>query len=308
MRYTPFGSPRVQAGEMSSSRRFTSQNWDAGVGLYDYSARLYNPLIGKFVSADTVVPNPARPQSLNRYAYVENSPLNYTDPTGHARSCEETGCTDARPKSQLNKSDKAYYSIVELTRPARVYVTTRVSKVKPDATGYAEHTGGKPDLNPFVGAEMEDSLHVPFTNERQNRHTSQSGYGYKSASVGTRDHDYDPASSDEVYANVGPVTVANDTRKKTWTVEAGYATPNGLGGAEYAIGINFEEASTVRIAVPWGQAQNAEALAIDRAEREFGSGYSVSSMSGPTELTLGYPQPGYKVSNGYQQVDSVINP
>jgi RHS repeat-associated protein len=57
MRYTPFGSPRVQAGEMQSSRRFTSQNWDAGVGLYDYSARMYNPLIGKFVSADVIVPD-----------------------------------------------------------------------------------------------------------------------------------------------------------------------------------------------------------------------------------------------------------
>jgi hypothetical protein len=39
------------------TRRFTSQNWDAGVGLYDYSARLYNPLIGKFVSADVIVPD-----------------------------------------------------------------------------------------------------------------------------------------------------------------------------------------------------------------------------------------------------------
>jgi RHS repeat-associated protein len=83
MRYTPFGSPRVQAGEMQSSRRFTSQNWDAGVGLYDYSARMYNPLIGKFVSADSVVPKFSRPQSLNRYAYVENRPLNLVDPTGH---------------------------------------------------------------------------------------------------------------------------------------------------------------------------------------------------------------------------------
>jgi pyocin large subunit-like protein len=29
------------------------------------------------------VPNPVNPQSLNRYSYVNNNPLRYTDPTGH---------------------------------------------------------------------------------------------------------------------------------------------------------------------------------------------------------------------------------
>jgi hypothetical protein len=44
--------------------------------------------VGRFVSADTVVPDFANPQSLNRYSYVLNSPLRYTDPTGH-RECED---------------------------------------------------------------------------------------------------------------------------------------------------------------------------------------------------------------------------
>jgi hypothetical protein len=36
------------------------------------------------VSADTIVPQPSVPADLNRYAYVRNSPLLYTDPSGHA--------------------------------------------------------------------------------------------------------------------------------------------------------------------------------------------------------------------------------
>lgn len=40
------------------------------------------------MSADTIVPNPANPQNLNRYSYVLNNPLRYTDPTGHS-PCEE---------------------------------------------------------------------------------------------------------------------------------------------------------------------------------------------------------------------------
>ena len=39
--------------------------------------------VGRFLSADTIVPKPGNPQSLNRYAYVLNNPLRYVDPTGH---------------------------------------------------------------------------------------------------------------------------------------------------------------------------------------------------------------------------------
>jgi RHS repeat-associated protein len=45
--------------------------------------RMYDPLIGRFLSADTIVPGPSNPQALNRYSYGFNSPLKYTDPDGH---------------------------------------------------------------------------------------------------------------------------------------------------------------------------------------------------------------------------------
>jgi hypothetical protein len=51
--------------------------------LYDYNARYYDPTIGRFVSADSIVPQATNPQALNRYSYVVNNPLKYTDPTGH---------------------------------------------------------------------------------------------------------------------------------------------------------------------------------------------------------------------------------
>jgi hypothetical protein len=46
-------------------------------------ARYYDPVIGRFIQADTIVPEPGNPQALNRYAYVYNSPLKYADPSGH---------------------------------------------------------------------------------------------------------------------------------------------------------------------------------------------------------------------------------
>lgn len=40
--------------------------------------------INRFVSADTIVPDPTNPQQYNRYSYTLNNALRYTDPTGHS--------------------------------------------------------------------------------------------------------------------------------------------------------------------------------------------------------------------------------
>ena len=81
--YQPYGMFRSQAGTVVSDYKFTDQELDAESGLYNYDARLYDPMIGRFISADSIVPNPFNPQSLNRYSYVRNNPLIYIDPTGH---------------------------------------------------------------------------------------------------------------------------------------------------------------------------------------------------------------------------------
>ena len=80
--YYPFGETRVSTGN-ATNYKYTGQEEDPETGLYYYGARYYDPIIGRFISADTIVPNFADPQSLNRYSYVENNPLRYIDPTGH---------------------------------------------------------------------------------------------------------------------------------------------------------------------------------------------------------------------------------
>jgi len=52
-------------------------------GLYYYGARYYDPTLGRFIQPDTIVPEPGNPQSLNRYSYVNNNPVKYTDPSGY---------------------------------------------------------------------------------------------------------------------------------------------------------------------------------------------------------------------------------
>jgi hypothetical protein len=61
-----------------------------------------SPYINRFVSADTIVPNPTNSQALNRYSYVLNNPLRYTDPTGHICISEGEGDCEDEDEHPIN--------------------------------------------------------------------------------------------------------------------------------------------------------------------------------------------------------------
>jgi RHS repeat-associated protein len=84
-RYRAFGQSRYDSDPLlPTDYRFTGQREESAIGLYFYNARWYDPALGRFAQADTVVPEPGNPQSLNRYSYVLNNPLKYMDPSGRA--------------------------------------------------------------------------------------------------------------------------------------------------------------------------------------------------------------------------------
>ena len=58
LRYHPYGGTRYSWGSTPTGYRFTGQREDATIGLYFYNARYYDPALGRFISADTVVPEP----------------------------------------------------------------------------------------------------------------------------------------------------------------------------------------------------------------------------------------------------------
>ncbi len=83
--YSPYGDLCTGALENSSTNYlFTGKELDDSTGLYFYGARYYDPEIGRFITPDSIVQAPSDPQSLNRYSYCRNNPLNYVDPTGHS--------------------------------------------------------------------------------------------------------------------------------------------------------------------------------------------------------------------------------
>jgi RHS repeat-associated protein len=87
VRYLPFGEARSSTAPMLTDKLFTGQRLMADLGIYHYGARFYSPRLGRFLSADTIIPSYTNPQNLNRYSYVLNNPLRYSDPTGN-RECD----------------------------------------------------------------------------------------------------------------------------------------------------------------------------------------------------------------------------
>ncbi|MCA9977429.1 MAG: hypothetical protein KC413_16835, partial [Anaerolineales bacterium] len=109
--YYPFGDYRAAPTSQQSAisdRGFTGhksgENGGSNdIGLIYMNARFYVPGIGRFASADTVVPNFANPQSFNRYSYAINNPLYFVDPSGHFT---EKAITDYLEK--IYKDDAQY--------------------------------------------------------------------------------------------------------------------------------------------------------------------------------------------------------
>ena len=66
---------------MPTENRFTGQKEDA-TGLVYMNARYYDPVLGQFMSLDTLVPDAGKLFDYNRYMYGWGTPLKFTDPTG----------------------------------------------------------------------------------------------------------------------------------------------------------------------------------------------------------------------------------
>ena len=81
-RFDPFGNLRWPfPGSWPGDRGFVGGPVDSTTGLTDLGAREYDPVIGRFLSADPLL-DANDPQQMNGYAYASNSPVTYSDPSG----------------------------------------------------------------------------------------------------------------------------------------------------------------------------------------------------------------------------------
>ncbi|EMK01241.1 RHS repeat-associated core domain-containing protein [Leptospira sp. B5-022] len=83
--YKPYGEIQREDsfGPDAFRYKYTSQEEDRETGLYYYKARYYDPILGRFLQADSVIDG-SRPTGMDLYAYAEGNPISYTDPSGHS--------------------------------------------------------------------------------------------------------------------------------------------------------------------------------------------------------------------------------
>lgn len=84
--YQPFGEVKTATGALPGAADYTSEQWNGGdflsaLGISQLGARLYDPVIGRFLSRDPLL-LASTASTSNPYAFAENDPLNKADPTG----------------------------------------------------------------------------------------------------------------------------------------------------------------------------------------------------------------------------------
>jgi RHS repeat-associated protein len=146
-RYMPFGQPRLTATGSTTDFTYTGQRALDEVGLMDYNARWYDATLGRFISADTVVPGASNPQALNRYAYVVNNPIILSDPSGNSPCDEMYGCGDEwdpydNPDDDLLPGEPGYCETYVWAASCKPDLSDRLGK---------GHRGILPDVDPNFG-------------------------------------------------------------------------------------------------------------------------------------------------------------
>lgn len=158
-KYDPWGE--VKAGGIKSKFLYTGQEKDLETSLNYYNARYYDSHIRRFTQPDDIIQNPFNPQSLNRYSYVLNNPLRYTDPTGHCIGPFTPICG-----AIVSFVTKAFQPVVNfVTKIANNPVTTKIveiaNKIQSNpVTVKVENNAGKAGNNPVFDKVISNTGNV----------------------------------------------------------------------------------------------------------------------------------------------------
>lgn len=83
--YKDFGDKKAEVGAaaVANDDRWQGHKLDIEADLYYMGGRFYDASLGRFISADSIVPDDKNPQAFDRYAFAFNNPISNLDPTGH---------------------------------------------------------------------------------------------------------------------------------------------------------------------------------------------------------------------------------
>jgi RHS repeat-associated protein len=156
--YIPFGeeidgtggrTTGLNYGDDSVRKQFTRYELDSESELDYAQARYYNSTHGRFTSVDPITASEdiINPQSFNRYAYVGNNPLNFTDPTGEMWGVSGTSIQWFDTKDAMRKAGFTAYSALV----AVIAGTNQMVALNPNAKSYVQVAGATAAIEQLAG-------------------------------------------------------------------------------------------------------------------------------------------------------------
>jgi RHS repeat-associated protein len=145
----PWGEQRYAEGTAPTEFHFTGQRELSALGLLDYGARWYDSALGRFIQPDTVVPLESQGvQAWDRFAYTNNNPVRYTDPTGHDVGCPGRDLSNCVPAKNTSNPSPTQTPTLQKTAAAGLTQIAEGSYSTPSGLRYQPDNTPTPTLPP----------------------------------------------------------------------------------------------------------------------------------------------------------------
>jgi RHS repeat-associated protein len=257
--FTPYGVEMPNTNTCAQNYKFTGKERDTESGLDNFEARYDSSSTGRFLSPDPLGGHFMNPQSLNRYAYVHNNPLNLIDPNGLDCIYLSANGTSATVKSGDCSSETDNGIYVDGT-------------VNPNSFNVSQSDDGDYSLN--FGYTNYDSGNYLLTQTDLTE--------YSSPSPNSPPDQDDQLSPDalQIFAQVYQSTRAVTNPKNIAAFYGASAVAGAVGVAVATYGT--EAASTAN-----GLLQLGRSIALNPDYIEFASDFIQGATPGPVPATLG---------------------
>jgi RHS repeat-associated protein len=170
--YQSWGVDDLTPAGYATTFKYTGQR-QAEAGLYFYNARWYDPEVGRFIQADSIIPEPGNPLAWNRYAYANNNPLYYTDPSGHSPACMDTECWKKYGEYAKTQSTKPI--IASVTDPPDN--NNLAESKQPDSNGCPAMASVRENQNDYLDFRDFITTKHPYNEGNQNLWYADNGGG-----------------------------------------------------------------------------------------------------------------------------------
>jgi RHS repeat-associated protein len=263
--YYPYGGSNCVPSSINNYL-FTGKERDSESGLDDLGARYYSSQYGRFMTPDPLGGHSEDPQTLNKYTYVRNNPLNLTDPTGLDWYL---GCVNADHTSciKLNDKDKTW---VQADKNGNATIVTSDSirngnnSATVDQNGVHVTTGGKTYDGVYTENEASDAKHSgDGTDHNPLTLQGDAKQGLGGFTFTFNDNCANTCRASGSFTFAGTPEQARDALKKAGAFDYGFwdiLDSSQVGYHAYTDQFRFASGPSLHVSVPWNVLPGQEGL------------------------------------------------